>query len=33
MKYIDFLAEPENMTKLTKMTNNDSALDLSLIHI
>lgn len=27
LKYIDFLAEPENMTKLTKMTNNDSALD------
>lgn len=27
LKHIDFLAEPENMTKLTKMTNNDSALD------
>ncbi len=26
LKYIDFLAKPANMTKLTKMTNNDSAL-------
>ncbi len=27
LKYIDFLAEPENMTKLTKMTNNEDALN------
>lgn len=27
LKYIDFLAKKDNMTKLTKMTNNDSALE------
>lgn len=27
LKYIDFLAKSENMTQLTKMTNNDSALE------